>query len=50
MSIVIYGKAVLDSTYQVTGFGGSAKRSIGARIMGGKMAANFENIRASAGK
>ena len=33
------------STDQVAGFGSSAKRSIGARIMGGAVAKNFERVR-----
>jgi len=33
------------STDQVTGFGGGAKRTIGARIMGGKIAENMERSR-----
>lgn len=38
---------VRTTTDQVAGFGSSAKRAIGSRIMGGQMAANFERARAS---
>ena len=37
---------VRTTTDQVAGFGSSAKRAIGSRIMGGQMAANFERARA----
>jgi len=33
------------STDQVSGFGGSAKRTIGAKVMGGKIAENMERFR-----
>jgi len=33
------------STDAVTGFGGSAKRAIGSRIMGGRIAENMEALR-----
>ena len=33
------------STDKVAGFGGAAKRAMGARIMGGKQAENFERLR-----
>jgi len=33
------------STDQVSGFGGAAKRGIGNKIMGGRMAENFERAR-----
>mmetsp|Transcript_15894 Transcript_15894/g.33135 ORF Transcript_15894/g.33135 Transcript_15894/m.33135 type:complete len:127 (-) Transcript_15894:106-486(-) len=46
---VEYGAVVLyatrTSTDQVSGFGGSAKRTIGNKIMGGRMAENFERAR-----
>jgi len=35
------------STDQVSGFGGAAKRAIGARIMGGKIADNMDRLRTS---
>jgi hypothetical protein len=37
--------ATRTSTDQVSGFGGSAKRTIGNKIMGGRMAENFERAR-----
>lgn len=37
--------ATRTSTDQVAGFGGSAKRTIGNKIMGGRMAENFERAR-----
>jgi|EP00970_Alexandrium_tamarense_P011093 hypothetical protein len=42
-AVVFY--ATRTSTDQVSGFGGAAKRTIGNRIMGGRMAANFERAR-----
>lgn len=42
-TVVMYGTRT--STDQVSGFGGSAKRAIGNRIMGGRMADNFERAR-----
>lgn len=33
------------NSWQVSGFGGSAKRTIGNKIMGGRMAENFERAR-----
>lgn len=41
--VVIYGSRT--STDQVTGFGGAAKRAMGSRIMGGRIAENMENFR-----
>jgi hypothetical protein len=41
--VMIY--ASRTSTDQVAGFGGSAKRAVGARIMGGRIADNMENVR-----
>lgn len=43
-SIVVYGTRT--STDKVAGFGGAAKRTIGARIMSSKQAENFERLRA----
>ena len=37
--------ATRTSTDQVSGFGGAAKRGIGNRVMGGRMAENFERAR-----
>lgn len=37
--------ATRTSTDQVGGFGGSAKRTIGNKIMGGRMSENFERAR-----
>ena len=37
--------ATRTSTDKVAGFGGAAKRAMGARIMGGKQAENFERLR-----
>eukprot|EP01083_Nonionella_stella_P020219 56041_1 len=42
-AVVLY--ATRTSTDQVSGFGGSAKRTIGNKIMGGRMAENFERAR-----
>lgn len=42
-AVVLY--ATRTSTDQVSGFGGSAKRGIGNKLMGGRMAANFERAR-----
>lgn len=42
-SCVLY--ATRTSTDQVSGFGGSAKRAIGNKLMGGRMADNFERAR-----
>lgn len=42
-AVVLY--ATRTSTDQVSGFGGSAKRAIGNKIMGGRMAENFERAR-----
>ena len=42
-AVVLY--ATRTSTDQVSGFGGSAKRGIGNKIMGGRMAENFERAR-----
>lgn len=44
-TLLVY--TVRTTTDQVAGFGSSAKRAIGSRIMGGQMAANFERARAS---
>lgn len=41
--VVLY--ATRTSTDQVSGFGGSAKRGIGNKLMGGRMAQNFERAR-----
>ena len=43
--VVVY--AVRTTTDQVSGFGSSAKRAIGARIMGSKMAENFRRLQES---
>jgi hypothetical protein len=40
--VVIYGSRT--STDQVAGFGGSAKRAIGSRVMGGRIAENMQNF------
>lgn len=45
-SIVFYGNRT--STDQAAGFGSSAKHKIGRRIMGGQIAAFFEQVRAGA--
>lgn len=42
-AVVLY--ATRTSTDQVSGFGGTAKRGIGNKIMGGRMAENFERAR-----
>lgn len=42
-AVVLY--ATRTSTDQVSGFGGSAKRAVGNKIMGGRMAENFERAR-----
>jgi hypothetical protein len=42
-AVVLY--ATRTSTDQVSGFGGAAKRGIGNKIMGGRMAENFERAR-----
>mmetsp|Transcript_3639 Transcript_3639/g.6886 ORF Transcript_3639/g.6886 Transcript_3639/m.6886 type:complete len:322 (-) Transcript_3639:306-1271(-) len=42
-AVVLY--ATRTSTDQVSGFGGSAKRGIGNKLMGGRMAQNFERAR-----
>ena len=42
-TLVVYGSRT--STDQVAGFGGAAKRAIGARVMGGKIAENIERAR-----
>ncbi len=42
--IVVY--ATRTSTDKVAGFGGAAKRTIGARVMSSKQAKNFERLRA----
>mmetsp|Transcript_15129 Transcript_15129/g.32070 ORF Transcript_15129/g.32070 Transcript_15129/m.32070 type:complete len:323 (-) Transcript_15129:32-1000(-) len=42
-AVVLY--ATRTSTDQVSGFGGSAKRGIGNKLMGGRMADNFEKAR-----
>eukprot|EP00957_Ditylum_brightwellii_P198886 15159274-Ditylum_brightwellii.AAC.1 len=39
--------ASCTSTDQVSGFGGSAKRAMGSRIMGGRLAENLGGYRAS---
>ena len=44
-TILLY--LVRTTTDQVAGFGSSAKRAIGSRIMGGKMAESFERARTS---
>jgi len=41
--VVVYGSRT--STDQVAGFGGSAKRALGSRIMGGRLAENMERLR-----
>lgn len=38
------------STDQVAGFGGAAKRGIGAKVMGGKVADNFTRIQENVSK
>lgn len=43
-TVLVY--LVRTTTDQVSGFGSSAKRAIGSRIMGGKMAENYERARA----
>ena len=47
-TLVVYGNHTF--TDQVTGFGGSAKQSIGRRVMGGKLKELFEKARAAAAK
>lgn len=42
-AVVLY--ATRTSSDQVSGFGGAAKRGIGNKIMGGRMAENFERAR-----
>jgi len=42
-AVVLY--CTRTSTDQVSGFGGTAKRTIGNKIMGGRMAENFERAR-----
>lgn len=42
-AVVLY--ATRTSTDQVSGFGGTAKRAIGNKVMGGRMAENFERAR-----
>jgi hypothetical protein len=44
-TVVVY--LVRTTTDQVSGFGSSAKRAIGSRIMGSKMAENFRRLRDS---
>lgn len=46
-AVVLY--ATRTSTDQVSGFGGSAKRGIGNKLMGGRMAQNFERARKAMG-
>jgi len=48
-STVVYYRS-RTSTDQVSGFGGSAKRAIGARMMGSKIAGSFERAREIAGR
>jgi len=42
---ILLGFSSRTSTDKVTGFGGSAKRAIGSRIMGGRIAENMEALR-----
>ena len=42
---LLVGFSSRTSTDKVTGFGGSAKRAIGSRIMGGRIAENMEALR-----
>lgn len=42
---ILLGFSSRTSTDKVTGFGGSAKRAIGSRIMGGRIAQNMEALR-----
>ena len=42
-AVVLY--ATRTSTDQVSGFGSTAKRGIGNKLMGGRMAQNFERAR-----
>ena len=42
-TVVLY--ATRTSTDQVSGFGTTAKRTIGNKVMGGRMAENFERAR-----
>lgn len=42
---MLLGFSSRTSTDKVTGFGGSAKRAIGSRIMGGRIAENMEALR-----
>merc|ERR1711862_582232 len=41
----LVGFSSRTSTDKVSGFGGSAKRAIGSRIMGGRIAQNMEALR-----
>lgn len=42
---LLHTDATRTSTDQVSGFGSAAKRTIGNKVMGGRMADNFERAR-----